>query len=159
MSKIAKTNAMRILDKEKINYKIINYDVDDDVIDGISVAIKTGKMTSEVYKTLVAQGNSKEHYVFVIPVDKELDLKKGANIVKEKKIELLPVKDLLPATGYIRGGCSPIGMKKLFKTFIQEDISNLERITISGGKIGTQIELIPKELLMITKGVKADLIK
>lgn len=159
MSKIVKTNAMRILDKEKITYKIINYDVDDGVIDGISVAIKTGKMTSEVYKTLVAQGNSKEYYVFVIPVDKELDLKKAANVVKEKKIEMLQVKDLLPTTGYIRGGCSPIGMKKLFKTFFQEDMSSLETITISGGKIGTQIELAPQHLLRLAKGEKADLIK
>ena len=115
MTKISKTNAMRILDKEKINYKIYTYDVSDNITDGISVALKTGKKVEEVYKTLVTQGISKTFYVFVIPVDKELDLKKIAALTKEKKIDMIPMKDLLSITGYVKGGCSPVGMKKLFQ--------------------------------------------
>ncbi len=159
MTKISKTNAMRILDKEKIEYKICTYDISDDMTDGISVALKTGKKVEEVYKTLVTQGISKAFYVFVIPVDKELDLKKIAALTKEKKIDMIPMKDLLSITGYIKGGCSPVGMKKLFKTFFHEDISTLQTVTVSGGKVGIQIELPPNDLLRITKASLGNLIK
>lgn len=159
MTKISKTNAMRILDKEKINYKIYTYDVSDNITDGISVALKTGKKVEEVYKTLVTQGISKTFYVFVIPVDKELDLKKIAALTKEKKIDMIPMKDLLSITGYVKGGCSPVGMKKLFQTFFHEDILNLQTITVSGGKVGIQIELSPNDLISITKAYLGNLIK
>ena len=159
MTKISKTNAMRILDKEKINYKIYTYDVSDNITDGISVALKTGKKVEEVYKTLVTQGISKTFYVFVIPVDKELDLKKIAALTKEKKIDMIPMKDLLSITGYVKGGCSPVGMKKLFQTFFHEDILNLQTITVSGGKVGIQIELSPNDLISITKASLGNLIK
>lgn len=159
MTKISKTNAMRILDKEKIDYKICTYDISDDMTDGISVALKTGKKVEEVYKTLVTQGISKSFYVFVIPVDRELDLKKIAVLTKEKKIDMIPMKDLLSITGYIKGGCSPVGMKKLFKTFFHEDILNLQTITVSGGKVGIQIELVPNDLINVTKASIGDLIK
>ena len=159
MTKISKTNAMRILDKEKIDYKICTYDISDDMIDGISVALKTGKKVEEVYKTLVTQGISKTFYVFVIPVDKELDLKKIAALTKEKKIDMIPMKDLLSITGYVKGGCSPVGMKKLFQTFFHEDILNLQTITVSGGKVGIQIELSPNDLISITKAHLGNLIK
>lgn len=159
MTKTSKTNAMRILDKEKIEYKICTYDISDDMTDGISVALKTGKKVEEVYKTLVTQGISKSFYVFVIPVDRELDLKKIAVLTKEKKIDMIPMKDLLSITGYIKGGCSPVGMKKLFKTFFHEDILNLQTITVSGGKVGIQIELVPNDLINVTKASIGDLIK
>ena len=159
MTKISKTNAMRILDKEKINYKICTYDMSDDMTDGISVALKTGKKVEEVYKTLVTQGISKSFYVFVIPVDQELDLKKIAVLTKEKKIDMIPMKDLLSITGYVKGGCSPVGMKKLFQTFFHEDILNLPTITVSGGKVGIQIELSPNDLISITKASIGNLIK
>ena len=159
MTKTSKTNAMRILDKEKINYKIYTYDVSDNITDGISVALKTGKKVEEVYKTLVTQGISKTFYVFVIPVDKELDLKKIAALTKEKKIDMIPMKDLLSITGYVKGGCSPVGMKKLFQTFFHEDILNLQTITVSGGKVGIQIELSPNDLISITKASIGNLIK
>ena len=138
---VQKTNAMRILDKNKINYEVITYDISDDKIDGISVAEKTGQDMKEVYKTLVTQGVSRELYVFVIPVDKELDLKKAAKSVNEKSIEMLKSANLLSLTGYIHGGCSPIGMKKQFKTIIDISSSNKDKIFISGGKIGYQIEI------------------
>ena len=159
MTKISKTNAMRILDKEKINYEIYTYDVSDNITDGISVALKTGKKVEEVYKTLVTQGISKTFYVFVIPVDKELDLKKIAALTKEKKIDMIPMKDLLSITGYVKGGCSPVGMKKLFQTFFHEDILNLQTIIVSGGKVGIQIELSPNDLISITKAYLGNLIK
>ena len=138
---VQKTNVMRILDKNKINYEVITYDISDDKIDGISVAEKTGQDMKEVYKTLVTQGVSRELYVFVIPVDKELDLKKAAKSVNEKSIEMLKSANLLSLTGYIHGGCSPIGMKKQFKTIIDISSSNKDKIFISGGKIGYQIEI------------------
>jgi Cys-tRNA(Pro)/Cys-tRNA(Cys) deacylase len=136
-----KTNAMRILDAKKIPYLQYNYEHEDGKIDGISVANKIGKNPREVYKTLVAQGNSKQLYVFIIPVEDELDLKKAAKAAKEKKVEMIPVKDILKWTGYIRGGCSPIGMKKVYPTFVDSQVNELKTIIISGGRIGVQLEL------------------
>ncbi|GAA0703887.1 Cys-tRNA(Pro) deacylase [Paraclostridium ghonii] len=141
-----KTNAMRILDSKKVKYNMLSYDVSDDQVDGVSVAYKIGKDVSEVYKTLVTQGTSKEVYVYVIPVNENLDLKKAAKVAGEKKVEMIPVSDINKLTGYIRGGCSPVGMKKLYKTFINETGKDLESIIVSAGKIGYQIELNPYDL-------------
>lgn len=155
---VQKTNAMRILDKNKIDYEVITYDISDDKIDGVSVAEKTGQDVKEVYKTLVTQGLSKEFYVFVIPVAEELDLKKAAKVAGEKKVEMIYVKDITKYTGYIRGGCSPVGMKKLYKTFIHEDAKALEKMCVSGGKKGLQIKLEPKDLIESINGQFADII-
>ena len=146
-----KTNAMRILDAKKVSYEILTYDNKDGKIDGVSVAEKIGRDPEQVYKTLVAQGASRNIYVFVIPVAAELDLKKAAKAAGEKNIEMLPVKDIQKWTGYIRGGCSPIGMKKEYKTFIDEHAKQLSTIIVSGGKIGVQMVLDPVQLAEVTK--------
>lgn len=147
-----KTNAMRLLDKEKIKYKVHTYENKDGQIDGISVAHKLGIPLEKVFKTLVTQGHSKDYFVFVIPVDKELDLKAAARSVGEKSIEMIHVADINKITGYIRGGCSPLGMKKKFKTVVHSSCNDLDTIIVSGGKIGFQIELEPKDLLSIIDG-------
>ncbi|CAH2714027.1 Cys-tRNA(Pro)/Cys-tRNA(Cys) deacylase YbaK [Neobacillus rhizosphaerae] len=155
----SKTNAMRILDSKKVSYDMLTYDNKDGKIDGISVAEKIGRDPKEVYKTLVAQGASKNIYVFVIPVAEELDLKKAAKAATEKKVEMIHVKDIQKWTGYIRGGCSPIGMKKEYKTFIDESCLQVDSIVVSGGKIGVQIVLDPASLKDLTKAEIIDLIK
>ena len=144
-----KTNVMRILDKENIDYKIHTYEVKDNSIDGISVANKLGIPVEKVFKTLVTKGHSGNFYVFVIPVAKELNLKAAARSVEEKSVEMIKVNDMLKITGYIRGGCSPIGMKKSYTTVIDESSTNLDKIVVSGGKIGFQVEINPKDLLEI----------
>ncbi|EOU1569861.1 Cys-tRNA(Pro) deacylase [Clostridium perfringens] len=154
-----KTNAMRILDSKKVSYEMLSYESEDGKIDGISVAHKIGVDEKNVFKTLVAQGTSKELYVFVIPVAEELDLKNAAKIAGEKKIEMIAVKDIMKYTGYIRGGCSPIGMKKNYKTFIHESAEDLDFIIFSAGKIGHQIKMNPKDLLSVVEGEFAFLIK
>lgn len=141
-----KTNAMRLLDQKKIAYKMHTYDNKDGKIDGVSVAGKINKDPKEVYKTLVAQGSSKGLYVFIIEVEAELDLKKAAKAAGEKKVEMLPVKDIQKHTGYIRGGCSPLGMKKQYPTFIAQQVEELDTMVVSAGKIGLQIELAPSDL-------------
>ena len=123
-----KTNAMRILDKSKIEYNALTYDASDGHIDGAAVAKKTGQDPETVYKTLVTMGNSRNLYVFVIPVLEELDLKKCAKVSGEKKLEMIHVKDINKFTGYIRGGCSPLGMKKQYDTFVQEEALKLDKI-------------------------------
>ncbi|WP_458413539.1 Cys-tRNA(Pro) deacylase [Schinkia sp. CFF1] len=158
MKKI-KTNAMRILDKEKIDYQMMSYSTDDGKIDGVSVAEKIGRAPGIVYKTLITQGASKAYYVFVIPVEDELDLKKAAKVVSEKKIEMIPVKEITKVSGYIRGGCSPVGMKKLFPTNIHEAAQSLETIIVSGGQIGLQIEIRPEDLAKSVQANFADIIK
>lgn len=137
----------------------MSYDNKDGKIDGVSVAEKIGKDPKTVYKTLVAQGSSKNLYVFVIPVAEELDLKKAAKIASEKKVEMIPVKDIQKWTGYIRGGCSPVGMKKHYKTYIDQSAKEIESIIVSGGKIGVQIELPVAELQSVTDAEVVDLIK
>ncbi|RFB18871.1 Cys-tRNA(Pro) deacylase [Bacillus sp. HNG] len=154
-----KTNAMRILDSRKIEYKIHTYESNDGKIDGVSVAQKIGLDTKKVYKTLVAQGNNKDIFVFVIPVEEELDLKKAARAANVKKVEMVPVKDIQKHTGYIRGGCSPIGMKKAYPTLIDAQASNLDSIIISAGKIGMQVELTVADLTSATEGQIVDIIK
>lgn len=142
---LPKTNAMRILETAGIVYKMHTYDTGGE-IDGVSVANKVGIDPKYVYKTLVTQGKSKAYFVFVIPVAAELNLKAAATAVGEKSVEMLHVKDLLAVTGYIRGGCSPVGMKKAYKTVIDRSAESLEKIVVSGGKIGFQIELAPADL-------------
>lgn len=159
MSKIPKTNAMRILEKNSIEYKALSYDIKDDKVDGISVAGKISRKVEEVYKTLVSVGHSKEHYVFVIPVHLELDLKKAARSVGEKSIEMIKVSDINKVTGYIRGGCSPIGMKKEYKTVIHSDGENMESIIVSAGKIGFQIELDPRDFKKVIDCKFEDIVK
>ncbi|MED1442518.1 Cys-tRNA(Pro) deacylase [Aeribacillus sp. FSL K6-1121] len=154
-----KTNAMRILDKEKIQYNVITYDVQKGKVDGISVAQMIGRSPESVYKTLVAKSSVGNIYVFVIPVEAELDLKKAAKITGEKKIEMLPVKDLQKWTGYIRGGCSPIGMKKHYPTIIDSTALEHEHIIVSGGKIGVQMELSVKDLQQVTEAKLEDVTK
>lgn len=141
-----KTNAMRILDKNKIEYEVRTYDAADGAIDGVSVAAKVGQDPKIVYKTLVTQGKSRNYFVYVIPVEKELDLKKAAKIVGEKSVEMIAVSNINKVTGYIRGGCSPVGMKKQFQTVIDASAKELERFYVSGGKIGIQLGISPQKL-------------
>lgn len=157
--KIAKTNAARILDKENIPYDIIHYEIEDGHVDGVSVAAKIGHPEEMVYKTLVAAGSSKQHYVFVIPVAEALNLKAAAKAAGEKKIEMAPVRDIQALTGYVRGGCSPVGMKKPFPTFIARQAEKQKEIIVSAGKIGMQIKLDPGKLLAVTDGHYAELTK
>ena len=159
MAKEIKTNAMRILDSNKIEYTTHSYENKDNKIDGVAVAQKIGKDVDSVFKTLVTQGHSKEFYVFVIPVAEELDMKKASKIANEKSIEMIHVKDINVITGYIRGGCSPLGMKKTFKTFIQEEALLFETIVFSGGKIGAQIEINPNDLEKVIHCSFKDIIK
>ena len=148
-----KTNAIRLLEQKKINFTIHNY-LSSGAISGIDVANSLNEDPNIVFKTLVTQGKSHQYYVFLVPVNKELDLKKAAISVNEKSIEMIKSKDLLPLTGYIHGGCSPIGMKKYFKTTIDISASNYDKIIFSGGKIGYQIETT---LLELSKIIKFDL--
>ncbi|MGM9923878.1 MAG: Cys-tRNA(Pro) deacylase [Bacillus sp. (in: firmicutes)] len=154
-----KTNAMRILDAAGVSYEMMSYEVKDGAIDGISVANKIGKDREVVYKTLVAHGASKAVYVFVIPVAEELSLKKAAAAAGEKKVEMVAVKDIQKLTGYIRGGCSPVGMTKKYPTFIQSEAEGLEAMVVSGGKIGTQIVIEPEALAEVTEARFVDIIK
>ncbi|RYL94106.1 Cys-tRNA(Pro) deacylase [Sporolactobacillus sp. THM19-2] len=154
-----KTNAMRLLDTEHIDYRIETYDISDGLIDGISVAKKCGEDPKNVYKTLVTQGHSGELYVFVVPVAAELDLKKAAVSVGEKKIEMIHVKDIEKYTGYVRGGCSPVGMKKAYPTIIDASAEAMDHIAVSGGKKGTQIILLPADLLKATHGSYHHIVK
>jgi Cys-tRNA(Pro)/Cys-tRNA(Cys) deacylase len=158
MAKV-KTNAMRILDTQKVPYEILTYDSKDGKIDGVSVAGKIGRDREQVYKTLVVVGSSKNLYVFVIPVEAELDMKKAAREAGEKNVEMLPVKDIQKFTGYIRGGCSPVGMKKNYPTFLDDSARKLETIIVSAGKIGFQVELAPDQLISAVEGEFADLVK
>ena len=152
----AKTNAMRILDSLKIEYTEHTYS---GVISGIDVANVLNQNPDRVFKTLVTVGHSKTNYVFIVPVAQELDLKKAAHTVGEKSVEMVKSKELLPLTGYIHGGCSPIGMKKQFKTIIHSSAENYDKILLSGGKIGIQIELSPQALQQATGCFSEYLIK
>jgi Cys-tRNA(Pro)/Cys-tRNA(Cys) deacylase len=154
-----KTNVMRILDQKKIFYIPHCYAHGENIAtDGITVAGLLGKDVSSVYKTLVTRGSGKSYYVFVVPVAEHLDLKKAAKAVREKSIEMIKQEELLPLTGYIHGGCSPVGMKKQFKTTFHSDILKLNTVTLSAGKIGYQIELAPDALIKLVNGQTADII-
>ena len=143
--KEVKTNAMRILDKNKISYETITYECDE-FIDGLHTAEKTGAPVEQSFKTLVAQGKSKEYYVLVIPIAEEVDLKAAARGLGEKSIEMIHVKDITAVTGYVRGGCSPLGMKKKYKIIIQESAEKYSEIYVSGGRIGSTIKVNPVDL-------------
>lgn len=151
-----KTNAMRILDKQKIPYEFITYECDE-FVNGISTADQTGLPHELVYKTLVTTGKSGEYYVFVIPIESELDLKKAAKAVGEKSVEMLPVKNITNVTGYVRGGCTAIGMKKKYPTVIDKSAQNLEKMYVSGGKIGMQLCLEPEDLKRAADAQYADI--
>ena len=152
-----KTNVMRILDGKKIHYNHYNY-LESGAISGMEVAEALNENPDMVFKTLVTVGKSGNHYVFLLPVNKELDLKKAAKSVGEKNIEMIKSKDLLPLTGYIHGGCSPIGMKKFFKTVIHETASKFDKILFSGGKIGYQVEVSLQDLSKVIKYDLADIV-
>lgn len=156
MSREAKTNVMRILDKNKINYRAISYECDE-FIDGLHTAEMTGAPVEASYKTLVMVGKSKTYYVFVVPIAEEVDLKKAAKAVGEKSLEMIHVKDLTKITGYIRGGCSPIGMKKQFATVIHVSAREQEEIYISGGRVGLTICLAPQDLMRVIPAQYADI--
>lgn len=151
MGKELKTNAMRFLDTKKIAYEVQAYQCDE-FIDGVHVADKLGQPLDETFKTIVAQGKSGNYYCFLLPVAEELDLKKAAKSVGEKSVELLHVKDITKVTGYVRGGCTPIGMKKQFMTVVHSSAQELEKFYISGGRIGMQIHLSPTELVNAING-------
>ena len=155
-AKDEKTNVMRVLDSKKIKYQHYYYG-DTDAISGTEVAKALGQNPDCVFKTLVTEGKTKNHYVFIVPVEKELDLKKAAKAVGEKSIQMIKSKELLPLTGYIHGGCSPIGMKKFFKTTIDETAKNYDTIMFSGGKIGYQVELSLTDLENVIKFQLADI--
>lgn len=149
---------MRILETMKIEFKHYTYECEE-FIDGLQIADMLGLPYEKVYKTLVTKGNSKNYFVFVIPIAQELDLKAAARSVGEKSVEMIPVKDINTVTGYIRGGCTAIGMKKQYVTRIDSSAQNLPAMIVSGGRIGSQIELAPADLLKAAKGEYADLIK
>ena len=150
-----KTNAMRILDRQKIKYEVLQYECDE-FIDGLHTAEKTGAPVEQSFKTLVAQGKSKQYYVLVLPIAEEVDLKKAAKAVGEKSITMLPQKELLPLTGYVHGGCSPVGMKKQFPTVFHETVELFDTICVSAGKIGAQVEVNPADLVALLGAKMAD---
>jgi Cys-tRNA(Pro)/Cys-tRNA(Cys) deacylase len=156
MGKEAKTNAMRILDRAKAAYEVYTYEPGDKV-DGITVANKMGQPLERVYKTLVTRGKSGGYFVFVIPVAAGLDLKRAAKAVGEKSVQMIHVKEINQITGYIRGGCSPIGMKKQFPTVVSRSAEALPTIIVSGGRIGTQIEINPQTMVKLIRGTFAEI--
>ena len=154
-----KTNVMRMLDKAKIEYTTKEYEVDESDLSGVHVAESVGMDTDVVFKTLVGKGDKTGFCVFCIPCAAELDLKKAAKASGNKKIEMLPLKELLPTTGYIRGGCSPVGMKKKLPTFIHSSSLNFEKIAVSGGARGVQFFLSPNDLISYTGAACEDITK
>ena len=153
-----KTNVMRVLDQKKVPYTAHTYPVGDAAPDGVSVAQMLGQDPAAVFKTLVVKGASGGYYVFDIPTPDSLDLKKAARAVGEKSVAMLPAKELLPLTGYVHGGCSPVGMKKRFPTVFHESCLEHETICVSAGKVGFQVELNPADLIALAGGKTADLI-
>ena len=153
-----KTNAMRILDRMKIPYTHYTYECDE-FIDGMQIVEKLNLKPEQVYKTLVAQGKSKQYYVLVLPIAEEVDLKKAAKAVGEKSIEMIHVKDITAVSGYVRGGCSPIGMKKQYPTVIQECAANFDKVYVSGGRIGTTLCMAPEDLKKVSRAEYADFIQ
>ena len=153
-----KTNVMRLLEQKKIPYTPHEYPHGDEAVDGVTVARMTGLDPARVFKTLVTRGASKRIYVFVVPVTAELELRKAAKAVGEKSVEMVRVSEINALTGYVRGGCSPLGMKKRYPTVFHESAAALETIAVSAGKIGYQVELEPAALLRLTDGVCADIV-
>jgi Cys-tRNA(Pro)/Cys-tRNA(Cys) deacylase len=155
--KEVKTNAMRILDRLKISYTHQSYECEE-FVDGIQTADRLGLPHEKVYKTLVTLGASKQYAVFVLPIEAELDMKKAAKAVGEKSVSMIPVKDITAVTGYVRGGCTAIGMKKQYRTVISDTAKELEQMYVSGGKIGCQIMLSPQDLCKASGGSFGDII-
>lgn len=155
--KVEKTNVIRVLESKKVTYNSYNYE-NTGAVSGLEVAKTLGQNPDQVFKTLVTVGKSKQNYVFVVPVARELDLKKAAQAVGEKNIEMIPQKDLLPLTGYIHGGCSPIGMKKFFQTTIDESAASFDTIIFSGGKVGFQVEVSLEDLSKIIRYQLSDIV-
>lgn len=145
-----KTNAMRILDKKKITYEVIQYECEN-FVDGIHTAELTGVPVDQSFKTLVLQGKSRQYYVFVLPVEQEVQLKEAAGLVGEKSVEMIPVRDITKVTGYVRGGCSPLGMKKQYPVFLHKKALEYDNIYISGGRIGTTLCLTVQDLINLTE--------
>ncbi len=154
-----KTNVMRLLDQKKVSYQAHAYPHGDEAVDGVTVAGLIGREPRSVFKTLVARGASRKIYVFVIPVCGELDLKRAAKASGEKSVEMVHVSEINTLTGYVRGGCSPMGMKKQYQTFLDSSCLSLESVVVSAGRIGAQVELSPQDLLRLTRGTTAELIK
>ena len=157
MSKEVKTNAMRMLDKHHIRYDMIQYECDE-FIDGLHTAEKTGAPVEQSFKTLVAQGKSKQYYVFVVPIAEEVQLKQAAKVAGEKSVELIPVKEITKITGYVRGGCSPVGMKKQYTTVFDESVLSQPKVYVSGGRIGTQVCCAPADLIKAARATTAKII-
>lgn len=157
MGKEIKTNAVRLLDRNKIQYELITYECSE-FIDGLHTAKLTGAPVEQSYKTLVMQGKSRQYYVFVIPIAEEVDLKAAARAVSEKSVEMIHVRDITAITGYVRGGCSPLGMKKQFPTVIDDTAKAFDTIYISGGRIGTTIRLNPQDLAKVIRAEFASVI-
>ncbi len=157
MSGINKTNAARLLDRAKITYELVPYVVDENDLAATHIADQLGENIKQVFKTLVLHGEKSGYFVCVIPGDEEVDLKKAAKVSGNKKVDLIPMKDLLPTTGYIRGGCSPIGMKKAFPTYFDESCVQFDYIYVSAGVRGLQLKINPSELVKYVRGTLAAL--
>lgn len=156
--KISKTNVARLLDKAKVAYELVPYEVDENDLSAIHVAEQLGEKVEQVFKTLILHGDKSGYFVCIIPGADEVDLKKAAKASGNKSCEMIPVKDLLPLTGYIRGGCSPIGMKKHFPTYIHHTVGKVNKIYVSAGQRGLQILLASADLIRESKAIAADLI-
>ncbi len=156
--KINKTNVARLLDKAKVKYELIPYEVDENDLSAIHVAESLGENIEQVFKTLVLHGDKSGHFVCVIPGEHEVNLKKAAKVSGNKKCDLIPMKELLPLTGYIRGGCSPIGMKKHFPTYIHESCQEFEHIYVSAGVRGLQIKIAPQDLIQQSRAIVCNLL-
>lgn len=157
-NKINKTNVARLLDKASVKYELIPYEVDESDLSAVHVAAQLNEDVERVFKTIVLHGDKSGYFVCVVPGDSEIDLKKAAKVSGNKKCDLLPMKELLGVTGYIRGGCSPIGMKKHFPTYIHASAQQYQRIFVSAGVRGLQIALSPADLMLQSRGEYADLI-
>lgn len=157
--KTTKTNAVRLVERRNITFNVIEYDINDGLLDGVSVAEKTNQPVETVFKTLVTRAIDKQIQVFIIPVALELDVKKAAKVAGVKKLDLLPLQDLTKETGYIRGGCSPIGMKRDYPTFIDKSASRLGKIVVSAGKPGLQMVIQPDDLVKLTAGKLVEISK
>lgn len=150
-----KTNAMRMLDKHNISYKVLQYECEE-FIDGVHTAQATGSPQEQSFKTLVLQGKSRQYYVFALPVAAEVDLKEAAKVVGEKSLEMVPVKEIMAVTGYVRGGCSPLGMKKQYPVFLGKEALEFEELYISGGRVGTTLCLKTADFLEVSKARAAE---
>lgn len=157
MAKINKTNVARLLDKAKVAYQLVPYEVDENDLSAIHVAEQLGENIAQVFKTLVLHGDKNGYFVCVIPGADEVDLKKAAKVSGNKSCEMIPMKELLPLTGYIRGGCSPIGMKKHFPTYFHRTIEQFNHIYVSAGQRGLQIKIAPSDLIQEVRGIVADI--